>query len=145
VTRPEPFVHRRVVAFSETDAAGIVHFSVLFRYMEDAEHALLRAVDHSVHRNDDAGGFVGFPRVRADAEFLAPIRFEEAVDVRTWVVRLGRASIRYRFEIVVGERVCATGSTTVVRSRRASGSMSSEPLPASLRDSLARWVDVHGS
>ena len=33
---------RRRVQFSETDAAGIVHFSNFFRYFEDAEHALWR-------------------------------------------------------------------------------------------------------
>ena len=30
------------VEFAETDAAGIVHFSVFFRYMEEAEHAVWR-------------------------------------------------------------------------------------------------------
>ena len=33
---------QRRVEFSETDAAGIVHFSNFFRYMEGAEHAFLR-------------------------------------------------------------------------------------------------------
>ena len=33
---------RRRVQFYETDAAGIVHFSWFFRYMEEAEHALWR-------------------------------------------------------------------------------------------------------
>ena len=28
----------RLVQFSETDAAGLVHFSNFFRYFEDAEH-----------------------------------------------------------------------------------------------------------
>ena len=34
--------HRLVrrVQFYETDAGGIVHFSVYFRYMEEAEHEL---------------------------------------------------------------------------------------------------------
>ena len=33
---------RRRVQFYETDAAGIVHFSWFYRYMEEAEHALWR-------------------------------------------------------------------------------------------------------
>ena len=33
---------KRRVHFYETDAAGIVHFSTYFRYMEEAEHALWR-------------------------------------------------------------------------------------------------------
>ena len=38
----------RRVLFYETDAAGIVHFSWFFRYMEEAEHALWREAG-SVH------------------------------------------------------------------------------------------------
>ena len=36
------FVTRRRVEFMDTDMAGIVHFATFFRYMETAEHELLR-------------------------------------------------------------------------------------------------------
>ena len=39
----------RRVQFRETDAAGLVHFSSFFRYMEEAEHALWRAAGLSIH------------------------------------------------------------------------------------------------
>ena len=39
----------RRVEFYETDAAGIVHFSNFFRYMETAEHAFLRSLGHQFH------------------------------------------------------------------------------------------------
>ncbi|HCE02754.1 MAG TPA: acyl-CoA thioesterase, partial [Acidobacteria bacterium] len=38
----------RRVQFYETDSAGIVHFSVFFRYMEEAEHAMWRAAGLSI-------------------------------------------------------------------------------------------------
>ena len=38
----------RTVEFSETDMAGIVHYSNFFRYMESAEHAFFRALGFSV-------------------------------------------------------------------------------------------------
>ena len=38
------FVTSRRVEFSDTDAAGIVHFVAFFRMMEQAEHELLRSV-----------------------------------------------------------------------------------------------------
>ena len=38
----------RRVHFYETDSAGIVHFSVFFRYMEEAEHAMWRAEGLSI-------------------------------------------------------------------------------------------------
>ena len=39
---------KRRVQFYETDAAGIVHFSTYFRYMEEAEHALWRDAGMSI-------------------------------------------------------------------------------------------------
>jgi acyl-CoA thioester hydrolase len=35
---------RRRVEFSETDMAGIVHYSNFFRYMEAAEHEFFRSL-----------------------------------------------------------------------------------------------------
>ena len=40
------FTITRRVEFSETDMAGIVHFSNFCRYMEHAEHAFFRSLDH---------------------------------------------------------------------------------------------------
>jgi hypothetical protein len=38
------FITTRRVEFSDTDAAGIAHFVAFFRWMEQAEHDLLRSV-----------------------------------------------------------------------------------------------------
>ena len=38
----------RRVEFSETDLAGIMHFSNFFRFMESAEHAFWRSLGFSV-------------------------------------------------------------------------------------------------
>lgn len=50
VSSPEGFHWRRRVEFSETDMAGIAHFSSFIIYMEQAEHALLRSLGTSVFR-----------------------------------------------------------------------------------------------
>ncbi|MEQ2009187.1 MAG: acyl-CoA thioesterase, partial [Limisphaerales bacterium] len=38
----------RRVEFSETDMAGIVHYSNFFKYMETAEHAFFRSLGFSI-------------------------------------------------------------------------------------------------
>ena len=73
------FTLTRRVQFYETDAAGIVHFSVFFRYMEEAEHAMWRAAGLSIATPDAP---IGFPRVATSFEFLRPLRFEDEFDVR---------------------------------------------------------------
>jgi YbgC/YbaW family acyl-CoA thioester hydrolase len=78
------FKLQRRVEFSETDAAGIVHFSNFFRYMESAEHAFFRSLGYSVMmRQFDPP--LGFPRVHVACDFKAPLRFEDLVEIHLLV------------------------------------------------------------
>jgi len=54
------FHYRRRVQFADTDLAGVVHFSWIARYMEEAEHALWREAGLSIVSPDAP---LGFPRV----------------------------------------------------------------------------------
>ena len=72
------FRYRRRVEFAETDLAGIAHFAMLFRYMEEAEHALWRAAGLSIAKS---GENVGWPRVAASLDFKAPLHFEDEFEV----------------------------------------------------------------
>ena len=101
---------RRRVQFHEVDGAGLVHFSCFFRYMEEAEHALWRAAGLSIAAPD---AHVGFPRVAATCDYLAPLRFEDEFDVHVRVETVSRRSIRYAHVIRRGETRIATGALTV--------------------------------
>jgi len=107
----------RRVAFSETDAAGIVHFANFFRYMEDAEHAFLRHLGLRVHHDHEAGTS-GFPRVSAACDYLAPLRFEDQFTIDLRVTGKTGKSITYAFTFTRpdgNETVeVATGRLTVV-------------------------------
>ena len=103
------FVHRRRVQFYETDLAGIVHFSWYFRYMEEAEHAMWREAGLSIV---SPAHTVGFPRVAASCDYLAPLRFEDEVDVHIRVETLNRRTIRYACRLTRGDTAVATGSMT---------------------------------
>ena len=101
----------RRVQFYETDAAGIVHFSWFFRYMEEAEHAMWREAGLSVVRPDTE---VGWPRVSASFDFHSPLRFEQEFDVHLRIVAMTRKTIKYACSLTRGETKIATGSLTVV-------------------------------
>ena len=122
------FVYRRRVEFAETDMAGIVHFSMIFRYMEEAEHALWRAAGLSIApRNSD----LGWPRVSAACEFRNPLRFEDDFEVRVRIAATKTRSIEYEFTIVRGDTVIAVGTmTSVCVKKAADGSMKATELPA---------------
>ena len=85
------------VEFSDTDAAGIVHFANFFRYMERVEHSFWRSLGLSVQsRVGDQE--IGFPRVKVDCEYVAPARFEDELDVMLTLDRLGAKSITFDIE-----------------------------------------------
>src|SRR5215468_438341 len=98
---------RRRVQFYETDAAGIVHFSWFFRYMEEAEHALWREAGLSIHPPDSE---IGWPRVAASFEFEGALTFEQEFDVTIRIVEINRKTIRYACAIRQGDRPIASGT-----------------------------------
>ncbi|MDB5386609.1 MAG: thioesterase superfamily protein [Planctomycetaceae bacterium] len=108
------FVYHRRVQFSETDMAGIVHFSNYYRYMEEAEHAFLRSLGLSVMMTRDDGSVIGWPRVRTSCAYEAPARFEDEIEIRLNVSRKGVKSLTLDMEFWRGETRLARGSLKTV-------------------------------
>ena len=124
------FVYRRRVQFADTDLAGIVHFSMIFRYMEEAEHALWRSAGLTIA---ERGSDIGWPRVSAACEFRNPLRFEEEFEVHVRLGSLKTRSLEYEFTLVRGDAVIAVGTITSVCVRKASdGKMRATEIPAEI-------------
>lgn len=102
---------RRRVEFSDTDMAGIIHFSRFFVYMESAEHQFLNALGTSVDA-EHGGSRLGWPRLAVGCEFIAPVRFEDELDIRLVVLRKGRSSITYGCEFFHAGRLVARGQSS---------------------------------
>lgn len=134
MTNPAHEIHRRV-EFHETDAAGLVHFSNFFRYMEACEHAFLRELDV------DPGGLskdseTGWPRVHATCDYRAPARFGDLLAVRLFVGEVRERSVRYDFHIRRDATLIAEGSLTTAHVSTASGDVRAVALPAALGETL---------
>ena len=106
---------RRRIEFSDTDAGGIAHFARFFVFMEIAEHELLRAlgVDPGAARQDD-GRLIGWPRVASACDFLSPVRFGDVIDIHVQVVKVGRTSLTFGFDVSHAGRPVARGRTSTV-------------------------------
>lgn len=119
---PSTFRLTRRVAFSETDAAGIVHFAQFFRYMEDTEHAMLRDLGLSVHR-DIGDDVAGFPRVSAACDYKKPLRFEEVFTVDVHIPAKTDKSVTYGFTFRKADETepVATGTLKVVYAIKSAG------------------------
>lgn len=115
-------VERLRVAWVDTDAGGRIHFSNAFRWAELAETALLR----STVALEEWGNF---PRKHVEADFRKVLRFEDEVEVRIRVERLGRTSITYAWTISKNGEACVVGRHTVVH-------VDEEGRPAPLPDAV---------
>lgn len=118
---------RRRVQFYETDAAGIVHFSWYFRYMEEAEHALWREVGLSVAHPEAE---IGWPRVSASFDYHRALHFEEEFDIRLRVAGIGARTIRFACQLTRNGESIATGALTIACvTRRPGEAMRAVPIP----------------
>src|SRR5262245_31918120 len=138
------FVTTRRVEFSDTDAAGIVHFVAFFRMMEQAEHDLLRSVGLSVVMHD-AAGTASWPRVSAKCDFSAAARFEDVLEIEVRVARLGKSSVTYRHRFLRGGKELAAGEITAVYCRIEEGQPpKSLAIPTEIAEKLRPFCSAAG-
>ena len=131
----------RRVAFSDTDMAGIVHFSRFFVFMEAAEHAFLRSLGTSVSTEWD-GNKIGWPRLEATCTYLSPAVFEDVLDIHLKVIRKGTKSLTYRFDFFRGETAIARGELSAVCCICNPGEkLRSIPIPDFIADQIADCTD----
>jgi 4-hydroxybenzoyl-CoA thioesterase len=88
------------VRFADVDHAGIVYYPRFFHYFHLAFEELwrtrlgARAYVDLIDRDR-----VGFPAVKAECEFFAPLRFGDTADVTVSIPRLGTKSITFRYVV----------------------------------------------
>lgn len=148
----------RRVEFSETDMAGLVHFSNYFRYMETAERDFFESVGLDLIQTSP-GKLVGWPRARAECKFNAPLRFGDTIEIHLAVKAIKDRSIDYQFRIFCrkkdGSRIQAAKAhmTTVLTKLDEKGELQSMEIPPEIRsciteapaEVLARPLDLKTS
>jgi acyl-CoA thioester hydrolase len=126
-------VYRRRVEFAETDMAGQVHFSVFFRYMEEAEHAIWRKAGMRIAAE---GRTHQWPRISAQCDFKARLRVDDEFEVRTEMAKVTNRTIQWAHTMVRGETVVARGTVTAVCVQlQADGTFTAVEIPG---DTLTR-------
>lgn len=129
----------RQVEFSDTDMAGIMHFSNFFRFMEAAEHGFFRSLGTSIHAT---GSDLGWPRVYAGCDFKYPLRFEDVVEIALFVSEKKKKSLAYTFifrklnEQPAREVARGTLVVACVRRDNVGGKMTGIPIPKAIADKI---------
>ena len=139
---PSEFRVTRIVEFSETDMAGIMHFSNFFRWMEACEAGFYRSLGLPLI-SFVPGSVVGWPRVSAACSYKAPLRFNDTVAVRLLIKEIRTRAVIYVFQfrrIEAGQvlpAVMAQGEIAAVCvTANPAGQMMAQPIPAEVRAKL---------
>lgn len=123
----------RPVEFSDTDMAGIMHYSNYFHFMETTEHAFFRSLGFSIF-TDKVEPSVGWPRVHARCDFKSPLYFEDEVEIHLLVSEKKSKALSYLFKFrrlnASPPVEVARGALTVVCVRhRPDGTMAACAIP----------------
>ena len=112
----------------------MAHFSVFFRYMEEAEHAVWRAAGLDIYAKHEEQSW---PRISARFDFKAPLRFQDEFEVRTEMGTVTRSTIQWAHVLMRGKTVIGNGTVTAVCvTKSPDGSMKSAPIPEEILSRL---------
>ena len=131
-----PFVHRLRVRYHECDQQGIVFNANHFAYFDIVLTELWRAAFGSYGAMVESGTDVLV--VEALANFRAPARFDDELDLAMTIARLGNSSITSALEERRDGELLATGRLVHVCVDTAT--YAKQPIPQDMRERLAPWV-----
>lgn len=107
------YIARNKVRMHDTDMAGILYFARQFRFMHDAWEDLMEGegvfFDHLFSGNDYA-----FVIVHAEADYLAPLKVGDHLEIHVKVDHIGTTSFTAGYQIYRTEVMVGTGSTVHV-------------------------------
>lgn len=122
-----------LVRFSDLDAAGIAYYPRLVNFLHEAFEDFFAGHMGRPYPEVFKEG-IGFPTVKIEMEYLSPVHYGDRVLVSVCVERVGRSSVRFRYEgSVEGLPVFRARNTAVVVDMRTFRSI---PIPGPLREKL---------
>ena len=130
------------VPFPDVDSSGRIHFAAILRYMEIADHELLRSLGFPYVATLPS---LALPRVHVSCDYRAAVYYDDVLSVEARVERVGRSSWTEVFVVRLLERgaqsdpahpVVAEGRMIIVAMNPQT--QTSMPLPDDLRAALTR-------
>jgi YbgC/YbaW family acyl-CoA thioester hydrolase len=127
---------RTRVRFGETDAAGIVYYPTYFAWFDTGTHGLLREGD-APGRDRRGMPKHPLPIVECGATFLAPLQFDEEIEIVSTVAAMSDSSLRIEHEVrTLSGTTVARGFEQRVYVAVTDGKLGKASIPADLRARL---------
>lgn len=100
------------VRYQETDGQRRVHHANFLTYFEIGRTEMLRARGATYRQFEDAGLFLVVSE--AACSYRAAAEYDDLLRVRTFVEKVGGASITHTYEVIRAGTIIANGRTVVV-------------------------------
>lgn len=100
------------VRYAETDRQGVVYHANFFVWMEIGRTTFLASLGIPYERLEERG--LLFSVLEARCRWSGAARYGDRVEVATRVLDLRSRTVRFGYELAVGERRIAEGETTLV-------------------------------
>jgi len=120
------------VYYEDTDLAGVVYYANYLKFIERGRTEALRALGVDQPALKEAG--LVFVVRRLVADYLAPARFDDLLEVQTVTRRVGGASVEMRQEVLRGGVVLFRAEVQIACIHAESGAPSR--LPTEIRKRL---------
>lgn len=126
--------------FGDIDDAGIAYYPKLLHYFHCAfedwwSDGLGRPYPQVLHQDR-----LGLPTVRLEAEFFAPIRYGDELDVHLGVLRIGNSSVEFGFWMTRGGDPRPLCRARIVTAAVHMDTLQKQPLPDAWRQRFASFA-----
>lgn len=122
---------KRRIEWGDCDPAGIVFNPNFFSFFDHATTMLYEAAGWPKQVMLEKFGVAGCPLVATSAQFKAPCRFGDDIEITSSIVEIRNSSFDIRHELSKDGRICVEGSETRVWTARdpETGKLKSTPIP----------------
>jgi len=134
-------VQRIRVEWSHCDPAGIIFNPHYFIWMDQGSHRLFEAAGFSFVDEIGRNGYRGCPLVSSGADYLAPVRFGDVIELESQVVSFGNRSFRCEHRFSHDGKTVAKGFEVRVWGMSGAGDpppLIAVPVPQDIKDMLSR-------
>lgn len=130
------FIAHNQVRMHDTDMAGILYFARQFRFAHDALEDFVESFGYTFDQVFHRENFV-FVIVHAEADYLAPLRVGDRLDIELSIEKIGESSFTVAYLIYKKDRTLI-GKVKTVHVTLDSQSRKKIPIPPHFRELLGK-------
>ncbi|MCI0382058.1 MAG: hypothetical protein L0207_03285 [Chlamydiae bacterium] len=129
------FSYRRNIFLRETDATKAIYFSELFKLGLETFEEFLINKGFLLGELIESSDFL-MPIVRAEADFIGPIKAGDKIEARLDLSKMGRRSFALLTSYYHLKKEIVVGKTTIIHATISKQTKQSIPLPTPLKEVL---------